>query len=542
VRMASRGGSTSSDRRRRFRRSGALIVTCLFVLAIASCGDEPLPRSSLETTSLDAVDGQEGSSTQASSAVADVEPDILIDDDQAGIPFDRRLLGTNVPAWIGPQRLADAAFQAATKDSGTSLLRMPGGSWSNSYDWLACELSDADGCYFTESARPTDFIDFMQATDLPGMWTVSINESAQSAAAAVSFFNGRVDNESTIGVDRYGVDWGTVGSWARLRAAGGNTDPYPIALWEVGNEVYGGRPESGGEECANFGWEDVWTCDGSEYIAGDFENDGYLAIRAAMIDVDPSIAVGAVGVGYLDEWSDWGNEVIVGAGDNLDFYVVHAYGFDSSPSPDSAVQRPAELWPGLIADVRSGLATNIPIAVTEYNLVSFEAGDTEKNMTRSMNALYIADTIGQLALGGVSIANQWNLANGTTESGTDYGMISLEDGSRFPQFYALAMWGRAGETLLPVVADDGNLRVYPTRHADGRLTVLMLNLSGDEIAKTVGLSERISEPNAELVSVWAEDSSAMTMQTDTAEIQGLDATLTVVLPPWSINALEIAAP
>ena len=348
------------------------------------------------------------------------------------MPFDRRLLGTNVPAWIGPERLADPEFQAATKESGVSLLRMPGGSWSNSYDWAGCEVGDADRCYFVGSARPTDFIDFMQATDLPGMWTVSINQTAQSAAAAVAFFNGEVDDERVIGIDRNGVDWGTVGSWAGLRELGGNADPQRIELWEVGNEVYGGRPESGGDQCASFGWEDVWTCDGSEYISGDDDHDGYLAIRAAMLDVDPSIEVGAVGVGDPAGWSDWGNEVIDGAGEDLDFYVVHAYGFDGSPDGESAVRRPGELWPEIVRDVRTTLDPTIPIAVTEYNLVSFEAGDTEQTMTKAMNALYIADTIGQLAVNGVEIANQWNLANGTTGSGTDYGMISLDDGSRVP--------------------------------------------------------------------------------------------------------------
>ncbi len=86
----------------------------------------------------------------------------------------------------------------------------------------------------------------MQATDLPGMWTVSINESAHSAAAAVAFFNGKVDDPSVIGVDRYGKDWGTVGFWAQLRSDRGNPDPVDIHLWEVGNEVFGARPETGG--------------------------------------------------------------------------------------------------------------------------------------------------------------------------------------------------------------------------------------------------------------------------------------------------------
>ena len=194
---------------------GLLAVVCALGTLIVACGgNDALPRGSA------IVPGDDGSDSA----------EIVIDVTAPSIPFDRRLLGTNVPAWIGPERLADPDFQAATQESGVSLLRMPGGSWSNSYDWAGCEVGDADRCYFVDSARPTDFIDFMQATDLPGMWTVSINQTAQSAAAAVAFFNGEVDDPRVIGTDRNGVDWGTVGSWAestrtrgQRRSAGGSS-------------------------------------------------------------------------------------------------------------------------------------------------------------------------------------------------------------------------------------------------------------------------------------------------------------------------------
>ena len=306
------------NRGRTWSRVGvSAILWCL----LASCADQDLPRSSLTSS-----DGE-----SVPTSVSDERVRIELELAASGRPFDRRLLGTNVPAWIGPARLADPEFVAATVDSGVSLLRMPGGSWSNAYDWSACELRDAERCAFIDSARPSDFVDFMQATGLAGSWTVSINQTAQSAAAAVAFFNGDVDDSTEIGVDRNGVNWGTVGFWATVRANAGNPDAVDIELWEVGNEVYGGKPDAGGDQCADFGWEDVWTCDGTDYVVGDETHDGYLAIREAMRAVDPDIEVGAVGVADPASWSDWGNEVIAAAGEELDFYVVHQYGFDESP-------------------------------------------------------------------------------------------------------------------------------------------------------------------------------------------------------------------
>jgi hypothetical protein len=495
-----------------------LAVAVLLSLFVASCTDQ----------------STDGGSTDGA--------DIVVDVHGPSTTFDRRLLGTNVPAWIGPERLADPEFQAATEDSGASLLRMPGGSWSNWYDWAGCEAEDPERCVFIGSARPSDFIDFLQATDLPGMWTLSANGTAQSAAAAVAFFNGDLGDDRVIGRDREGVDWGTVGSWAALRESGGNADPHRIELWEFGNEVFGGRPESGGQQCAEFGWEEVWTCDGAEYVVGDAEHDGYLAIREAMLAVDPTIEVGAVGVGDPADWSDWGSEVIELAGDDLDFYVVHSYGFDESPSGDDAVRRPSTLWPETMASVRERLDEEVPVAVTEYNLVSFEAGDTEQTMTKAMNALFVADTIGQLAVTGVAIANQWNLANGTTGSGTDYGMISLDDGSRFPQYEAMEMWSRVGSELLPVEVGDDALRAYATRHEDGRLTLLVLNLSDEESVRTVRLSGASISGEAELTSVWTDDLAATTMSRDSSTVPASAGEVTVSLPSWSVNVLELAAP
>jgi hypothetical protein len=419
---------------------------------------------------------------------------------------------------------------------------MPGGSWSNGYDWLGCENGDEATCYWTWAARPTDFIDFMQATSLPGMWTVSVNATAESAAAAVAFFNGSVDDPRPIGTDRNGVDWLTVGTWATLRAEHGNPEPAGIALWEVGNEVFGGKPESGGAECAGFGWEDVWTCDGAAYITGDERHDGYIAIRAAMVAVDPEIDVGAVGVSDPDSWSNWGSEVIEGAGADLDFYVVHQYGFDRSPAEHDAVRR-ASLWPEVIQAARTELPADVPIAVTEYNLVSSESGDTDQSMTRVMNALFIADTIGQLIVTDVAIANQWNLANGTTSSGTDYGLISADDGSRFPQFTAMATWGATGDTLLGIDGTAGeSVRVYPTRRADGTLAIVVLNLGAEEVSVSLGIAGAGSGVEAALTTARADSLGATELIEETRVVVVVDgATLQLDLMPWSINLLEVAS-
>ena len=128
------------------------------------------------------------------------------------------------------------------------------------------------------------------------MWTVSINGTAEEAAAAVAFFNGTVDDDLPIGSDRNGRNWLTVGHWAQLRADHGHPRPIGISYWEIGNEVYG-AVNAAGRGCASWGWEDVWTCDGTEYVKGTTKHDGFVRFRTAMRAVDADIEVGAVGVG-----------------------------------------------------------------------------------------------------------------------------------------------------------------------------------------------------------------------------------------------------
>ncbi len=482
-----------------FRQSVFITLVLLLSVTLVGCASrQPTPPSATAPaggSSLFEANIPEPSATPPPDA------QIVVRADGPARPFDQRLLGTNVAAWLGPELLANPEFQASTVALGTTLLRMPGGSWSNYYDWLGCETRDETRCYWPTAARPSDFLAFARAVNAEIIWTVSPNGTAKEAAALVAFFNGSVDDKTVIGVDQRGRDWATVGHWARLRSEGGSPQPLPVRLWEMGNELYGGKPASGGAECAEWGWEDVWTCDGAEYIAGKGagaeRHEGYLEFRNAMRAVDPSILVGAVGVEEPAEWSAWGNEVIAGAGEQLDFYVVHRYPFgNETPTTEQVLEQPQLIWPAMRTAVdaayeRYGAGRRAPVAVTEYNLVANLDLDENKLMVRAVNALYTADTIGQLAEQGVTIANHWNLANGAAESGTDYGMIDVKSGVRSPQYYGMLLWQRFGSELLPVesvFSPSTTLSVYAGRTDDGIITLLAINKTDQPIEASLRIA------------------------------------------------------
>lgn len=486
-----------------------VILLCAIAISMAACSAPaaqqpsatPAPASTSSLVQLDPSATRPTTAAVSTSDPGTGTPRIIINTDGDARPIDRRLLGTNVPAWLGSDRLSNPLLHSRLAALGPTLLRLPGGSWSNAYSWQACENKDeADGCYWTWAARPSDFISLLRATDQEAMWTVSINGTAKEAAALVAFFNGAVGDEREIGVDVRGRDWKTVGYWARLRAEHGSPEPLPIKLWEVGNEVYGGKA-GGGAQCADWGWEDVWTCDGVEYINGVGEgadhHEGYLEFRAAMRAVDPKIFVGAVGVSDPASWSNWGNEVIALAGENLDFYVIHEYGFGSEP-PDAQtiLAQPQQTWPQVMAALNDAFdryagGRRAPIAVTEYNMVAVQDLDNQQLMRRAVNALFIADTIGQMASQGISVANQWDLANGRANNGTDYGLLDSETFARSPQYYAMALWQRFGDELLPVESTlpaDTTLSVYAGLAADGTLSLMAINKTAQPISADIYIS------------------------------------------------------
>ncbi|MGQ9490751.1 MAG: alpha-L-arabinofuranosidase [Anaerolineae bacterium] len=432
-------------------------------------------------------------------------------------PFTPHMLASNLPAWLGPTRLDDATFRARTAASGLKLLRLPGGSWSNAYGWASCELGsdvpNAVPCYWTWAAKPTDFINFLKATNTEAIWVVSPNGTSKEAAAAVAFFNGHVDDTRTIGVDIRGTNWYTVGHWAQLRASHGNPDPIGIKLWEFGNEMYASKSStaspSSSSLCQPWGWEDTWTCDGFEYVngvgSGSSRKEGYLEFRAAMQAVDPTITLMAVG--YEDPgqtthdrsnwWSyaGWGSRVISAAGSNLDWYSIHPYPYFNLPSSmANALANPQSHWPAIVNQIRTAFNTyaggrQAPIAATEFNLVSVQDQDNGQWMTRVVNMLFLADSIGQAAQQGVTLFAQWDLANGRAWNGTEYGLMHEDNGYyRAPQYYVYPLWSRFGSQMLPVTSTldaAAQLSVYAGRVNSTTVSLLAINKTGAPITATV---------------------------------------------------------
>ena len=144
--------------------------------------------------------------------------------------------------------------------------------------------------------------------------------------------------------------------------------------------------------------------------------DSFSSVQA-MRAVDPDIEVGAVGVGDRGAWSDWDDKVMKERRHGHRLLRRASIRLERRRPRDKVLGLPRRQWPAITNDVRAGyvehsIDTKSPIAVTEHNLVASQDEDDDQLMAKAINVFYLAETIGQMATNGVTIANQWNLANG----------------------------------------------------------------------------------------------------------------------------------
>lgn len=405
-------------------------------------------------------------------------------------------LGSNLPVWLGDS-LNDETFRARTRASGIQYLRIPGGSLSDDFGWLSCELrqdqTNAYPCYQDWeqwAARPTEFINFIRATNIQNViYTVNVNVTPQEAAAAVAFFNALPTNTTNIGVDANGFDWKTAGHWAQLRVDDGNAAPLNIKHWELGNEIYGSTPQTGGSECQSYGWENGWTCDGADYVNGANGHAGYTAVRNAMRAIDPTILFGAVGFETADGYNDWSNKVITNAGSFMDFLVVHPYMYNTPPPNtltgwSQVMAKPRQEIPVIKNALQAAFDAHaggraIPLVANEFNIPAVQEQDGEQMMNRAGNAFFISEMIGQFIENGFMGGNQWDLANGCAGNGTCYDLIQVDHNwKRSPQYYAFPLWSRFGSAMVGVSNNrdpETQLSIYAGKIDAGTYTLLVLN-------------------------------------------------------------------
>ena len=133
---------------------------------------------------------------------------------------DERVFGLNAACWdwfFNNWPAAGTATTSLLSTIGTRSLRYPGGSMSDTYNWVYDTITDSSGT----SAQGANIGQFLQvATSLNASVFITVNYGSgtpQEAAAWVAYCNASSSLQGTagdvaLGVDAYGTDWRTRGT------------------------------------------------------------------------------------------------------------------------------------------------------------------------------------------------------------------------------------------------------------------------------------------------------------------------------------------
>lgn len=442
---------------------------------------------------------------------------------------DPRFYGVNISMWDSELRIPITDTYLKQVKFGT--IRMPGGSLSDDYDWVANKrISDSPNWTWTNSLP--DMAKVAEAQAAEAYVTVNYGSGTpEMAAAMVAYLNGTVGNGQTIGKDAKGRDWETVSYWAALRGASplstddgknflriAHPQPFGFTYFEVGNENYGP-------------WEYDQHGVNNTFLTG-AKNDPYTYaqyfrdFKAQMVAVDPSIKVGAVveaaenlyGINThpvqnprtLNNFTGWTPVLLANLktlGVYPDFLIYHYYAQNPPNESDNGLmQKNVELG-GKAAAIRQmvtdyiGTATGngIELVVTELNSVSSAPGKQSANL---VNGLFYADSYGTLAQSEFNAVMWWQLHNGPEDPskvnmssslygwrpfGT-YNMITgvsnatdypgVPSRTPLPTFYAaklLTHWAQGGDQILKTTSNYTWLSAYAARQGSGKVALLVVN-------------------------------------------------------------------
>jgi len=424
---------------------------------------------------------------------------------------DERLFGVNAVMW-DPQA-STANTIALVQAAGVRIIRIPGGSNSDEYNWTTNRnLTNS----FTWSTGVDGFTRLITGVGTKAFVTTNYGTGTpQEAAAWVAYANADTTApDVTIGSDGK-TDWLTAGHWASLRAATplatddglnflriGHTAPIGIHFWEIGNEVYGS-------------WETDQQAVAHDPYTYALRSKDYITMMKA---VDPTIAVGVVATvgedSYANNTSHPATNPRTGAAHNgwtpvmlttlkaspavmPDFLIYHRYDQNPGKESDASLLQSSATWPsdatslrGQLSDYLGAPGAVIELLVTEHNSVSSNPG---KQTTSLVDGLFFADAFGALLNTEFNASTWWALRNGPpTDSGGnlsgnnssslygwrnygDYGLLSTSHAGasssyfeKYPTYYAMKLMSyftTGGDTVLSTASDNNLLAVYAVKRA-----------------------------------------------------------------------------
>jgi alpha-L-arabinofuranosidase len=337
------------------------------------------------------------------------------------------------------------AMLPAAYDSGVKAIRFPGGAWGDRNDLKSYHIDP--------------FIAFTQQVGAIPTISVRLREGTpEQAADLVRYVN---------------IEKG-----------------YGVTYWAIGNE-----PTLFAAELRQMGKAD-------DYDTVQFNRE-WREFATAMKEVDPSIKLMGPEINQFNydydanpkdsADRDWMTEFLKANGDMVDVVTFHRYPFPRGAQQNVTIadlREHTREWTqtmvylrGLIEELTS---RDLPIAITEVNTHWNPAIGGEATPDSHYNAIWLAETLGQLMVQDVFMVNHWMLTSPGRQGG--WGLIGRSEVR--PSYYVFQLYRQFGTELLYANSGVPDVSLYAGRRDDGRLSLLIVNLADNAADVPVQLSSK----------------------------------------------------
>jgi len=192
----------------------------------------------------------------------------------------------------------------------------------------------------------------------------------------------------------------------------------------------------------------------------------------------------------------WMQEFLKANGDLVDIVSFHRYPFPRSNVSGTAsieeLRINSQEWDKIIIHLREMIhnetGRDIPIAITEFNSDYSKSVGGESTPDSHYNAIWLGDVLGRLIKNGVFMANHWMLTSKGGYGG--WGLVGRTE--LYPSYYTYQMYKMFGNELVYSSSDNPDLSIYTAKRSDGTLTVMVVNLSLEELAKPLRITGQTS--------------------------------------------------
>jgi hypothetical protein len=451
--------------------------------------------------------------------------------------------------------------------AGITMLRYPGGGYSDNYHWSTHTMTPwsddpEDTGWLAEGSDFGSYVTVLERAGTAVMITVNYGSNLagdgpgepQEAAAWVAYANGEPDDETPIGVDSSGHDWNTVGYWASLRASEPLTpddgqnflrishpEPLGIEYWEVGNEVFGnGYYGTAFEHDLHVPYDDETPREGHPDLSPTTYGRGVVDYVRAMKAVDPTIKVGAVLNTPPEDYSwgpDWNQNVLSECGREIDFGIVHWYtGGDPGSllrAPRTLVAEMSEELSRLFSEYCGEYAGNLEVAMTELGPrpgISRDQGQAVGIFAADVYVTLIEHRFVNIAW--LELHNGSFLSEYTPRQGPAYKGIQMAHHLASP-----------GDTLVAAISSRESVLVaHAADRADDSVAVMLVNTAVyTKALVTVEIGSRPLATEGVAYHYRPEGSAGDGAVTGPLSVSELGNTFSVEVPPYSVTDLIIAA-